>query len=128
MSGYPDIQGASELYQWFGYWPTFHDAKLVEFSELPDKCIRCKLLTWRITREVDEKGYFIHDHHIGVTLLMRSVRSTVLERFAIPNTVLELEIKPIPDGFELIFDDVCDGTATVRVRTASIALTSRRAT
>jgi len=31
-TGLESIARAQELYDWFGYWPDFHDAEVVKFS------------------------------------------------------------------------------------------------
>jgi hypothetical protein len=63
------IQGSEKLTAIFGDWPSFHDAEIVELNltrkeARPEKAYRSPSLTlkihlWAMTKELDEKGYFI---------------------------------------------------------------------
>jgi hypothetical protein len=57
MSDYPNIPGAKELFDWFGYWPDFHDANLLTLSHEPD-AVNCSLHAFRVKREVDRLGQY----------------------------------------------------------------------
>src|SRR5258708_3012424 len=64
------IDGAEELYQWFGFWPSFPDAEVVSLRlnrRAPSSLI---IHTWEMTKEVDEQGYFGTVKHIVVEFTM----------------------------------------------------------
>jgi hypothetical protein len=62
-----DICGWSELVDWFGFEPDFHDAEVVriEFRRAPHPT-SISVYTWRITSEVDDAGYYVLDRHATV--------------------------------------------------------------
>jgi len=53
------MAGARELYSWFGYWPSFHDAEVVSLQMNRAGTSSIAVHTWHTTNEVDSKGYYI---------------------------------------------------------------------
>ena len=50
-----EIPGAAELNDWFGYWPTFHDAEIISLHLSRSDSCSLRVHTWEMTKEVDEK-------------------------------------------------------------------------
>src|SRR5712692_434714 len=50
------IDGARELHDWFGYWPSFHDAEIIRLHLNRRGSSSLVIHTWEMTKEVDEKG------------------------------------------------------------------------
>jgi hypothetical protein len=65
------IEGAAELSEWFGYWPSFHDAEIIEVTLNRKQQSKILIHTWRMTSELDSNGRYISDHHVLVTLNWR---------------------------------------------------------
>jgi hypothetical protein len=53
-----EIQGAGELHDWFGYWPSFHDAEVIGLHLNRKGSSSLRIHTWEMTKDVDEKGYY----------------------------------------------------------------------
>ncbi|RWQ67125.1 hypothetical protein [Mesorhizobium sp.] len=78
---FADIEGAQALIDWFGFVPNFHDAELLDIELLLNRSGRLRLHAFRMTDEVDDKGYFILDRHVLVTLTLEEVREISLDYF-----------------------------------------------
>ena len=53
------VAGSRELLNWFGYWPSFHDAEVISLT-LNRRGASCLLLyTWEMTEEINERGQYI---------------------------------------------------------------------
>lgn len=50
------IDGAQELFDWFGYWPDFHDAQIVQFKLALGAPIGLTIQTGEMTNQVDASG------------------------------------------------------------------------
>lgn len=71
------LEGAKELVDWFGFVPSFHDATL-EALELGSTTARLKLKAFRMTNEVDPKGFYILDRHAFVIIQMSGLSGVAL--------------------------------------------------
>jgi hypothetical protein len=56
--GLESVAGAQELHDWFGYWPSFHDAEVIEFSIGTAAPSRLLVHTWEMTNRVNEQGHY----------------------------------------------------------------------
>jgi hypothetical protein len=74
----------------FGYWPSFHDAPVLDFGYTPDGAgvIQFTLHGWEMTPEVDERGYFkLMKHHL-VDFAFQGISEADLERFTSMENIL----------------------------------------
>ena len=76
-----EIQGASELQEWFGYWPSFHDAEIVALHLNREGVSSFRVHTWEMKREIEEKGYYVLAKHIVVEFIFEAVAGLSLEGF-----------------------------------------------
>ena len=72
----PFIDGSNTLTEIFGYWPSFHDAEVIDLQlwrgdvEPERKCYVFPVLTvtlhlWEMTQETDSHGYLVLRHHLN---------------------------------------------------------------
>ena len=47
------IEGAKNLRDWFGYWPSFHDAEVILLHLNRSDASTLAVHTWEMTKEVD---------------------------------------------------------------------------
>ena len=69
----PDIPGAAAVVAWFGYWPTFHDAEVLELHVRRRGTLTLSLHTWRLSDkryEEDGKQFIVLEKHAVVTFEM----------------------------------------------------------
>lgn len=85
----------------FGYWPSFHDAKVIlfNFEEGSNSAITLTLHGWEMTSEVDENGYFkLQKHHL-VKFQFEEILNVLLNQFNSRNILFELTLSS-PRDFE----------------------------
>ena len=75
------IRGASELAAWYGRFPDFREAIVTEFQISGDGQGHLLAEVFRMTDEVDEKGFFINDRHGFVTLRFSEILTVELRDF-----------------------------------------------
>jgi hypothetical protein len=94
------VPGAAALVDWFeGRWPSFHDAEVLGLS-LDREDARCSLRVhaFRMTSQVDAKGYFVCDRHVAVTFEFKDVTHLELEDFNHQNAIYGLELSRTEGG------------------------------
>jgi hypothetical protein len=104
------IAGARELYDWFGYWPSFHDAEVLRLELSRTGTSSIAVHTWHTTNEVDGRGYHVMQKHVVVNFLMDDVLGLDLDGFNHQNVIFGLRLAKKNEGFELALDP-CYGLA-----------------
>ena len=66
---YASIPGGLDLVAWFGRVPSFHDAEIVSLSLHRRAPSMLSIHAWNMTKEVDDRGYFVLDRHAVVTFM-----------------------------------------------------------
>jgi hypothetical protein len=95
------IVGSEKLTKIFGYWPSFHDAEVLELhfvrgSVQPEKgvydfpVLTLKVHVWQLTKSVDPEGYLILEHHTLATLQFRDISDFQMQGFNHQNAMMEL--------------------------------------
>ncbi len=95
------IPGAEQLIAWFGAWPTFHDAEVLELSLRREgkSCVRVH--AWRITAAIDSTGHFGRDHHVIVTFWFEDILDLGLADFSGQNVIYGLTCEKTERGFKV---------------------------
>ena len=118
------IEGSEKLYEWFGHWPSFHDAEVVALHLNRTGPSSLVAHTWEMTNKLDAKGYYILEKHVVVEFVLNDVFGLNLTGFTQQNVIFGLTIEKIDQGFRVALDD-CHGIAgTIDVADISIRLTS----
>ena len=111
------IAGSEKLTSIFGYWPSFHDARIIDLHFWsgdvdPDQerytfpILTVKLHVWELTEETDSKGGLVCRHHTLTTLRFHDVDDFKLEGFDHLNEILELSIVTQERGKFLTGEDL----------------------
>lgn len=105
------VKGSEKLTRIFGYWPSFHDAEIIEMHfwrgdvepeqeryEFP--VLALKLHLWELTNEADSKGFLVRRHQTLATLRFFDVDAFEMEGFNHQNAILSLSIdrRERPEG------------------------------
>src|SRR5580698_8298651 len=98
------ITGAQELYDWFGFWPGFHDAEVINLHLNRRGPSRLVIHTWEMTDRVDSKGHYELAKHVVVEFILKDVAALSLEGFSKQNVIFGLAIEKIEPGFRLTLD------------------------
>ena len=105
-----DAPGADVLLEWFGEWPSFHDANVlsIELNSSRTSCVRIHY--WETTSEVDTKGYFVQQKHAVVSFLLENLKKIDLDGFSGQGIIFGLTLTRSEEGFQLDLDP-CYGVA-----------------
>src|SRR3974390_2937307 len=96
---YDSIAGGRELIDWFGYVPRFHDAELLEIMLASKGPSTLRIHTWRSTDKVADRGYYICDKHIVVTMGLEAVSYIALRDFNLPGIIFDFGIAKTEGAF-----------------------------
>lgn len=121
-SGLETVTGARELCDWFGYWPDFHDAEVIQFRF--DLSGPCSLVahTWEMTNQVDAKGYYELIKHVVVEFTMEEVSSLNLHDPWNHSVLLDLGLNKTETGFRLSFSAAYGLTGTIDAKELSLRI------
>ena len=97
------IIGSEKLTNIFGYWPSFHDAEILDLhfwrgDIQTDKGIynfpvlTLKVHLWELTNKVDPKGFLILQHHTLTTLRFYDVNDFQMQGFNHQNAMMRLAV------------------------------------
>ena len=95
----PEIPGSAEVISWFGRWPSFHDAEIVELHLHRRRPSSITLFTWTITGKVDDRGYYICEKHALVTFTLSNITELSLKDFSHQNVISSLQLDQTQKGF-----------------------------
>jgi hypothetical protein len=112
------VPGAVGLVEWFGHWPSFHDAEIVGVELNRMARSRIKVHTFATTDEVNSRGYYVTVKHALVSFLLENISDLNLAGFNDQNVISGLNVQKTEDGYELFLDG-CYGIAG-RVKCAQL--------
>ena len=101
------ILGSERITNIFGYWPSFHDAEVLDLHfwrghidagkgvyDFP--VLTLKIHMWELTKEVTPEGFLVLRHHTLATLRFANVEEDFeMHGFNHQNAILELSITSI---------------------------------
>lgn len=95
------IVGAQKLFDWFGYWPDFHDSEILKFQFELGKPIAFTLHTWEMTNRVDAAGFYETTKHVTVEFRLEGITRLDLQDPWEKSVLLSLGYERIDTGFRL---------------------------
>ena len=109
----PNIPGAESVANWFGAWPSFHDAEIITFHidrERMASFMRVRVFTR--SNRIDSDGYFIRERDALVVFEFTGIRSVRIEGedADVQNVISSLLIEEVNDGYRLVLGP-CYGMA-----------------
>jgi hypothetical protein len=114
------IDGALELYDWFGKWPTFHDAEIVSLHLNRRGLSSLFIHTWDMTNEVDERGFYVLEKHVVVELALEDIVGMDFDGFNHQNVISGLDIEKKNEGFVLTFGPCYGLAGTIEAKKTTI--------
>jgi hypothetical protein len=117
------IVGAQELYDWFGYWPGFHDAEVLKLvlSVGEPSCLVVR--TWEMTNGVNTQGFYELTKHVVVEFALKGISSVNIGDFWERSILLDLGVGKTENGFRLNFSAACGIYGTIEAQGLSLRLT-----
>lgn len=116
------IEGAKTLYDWFGFWPSFHDSELISLRLNRGGLSSLSLHTWETTKDVDDQGCYILTKHVVVEFSMKEVVGLSLQGFNHQNVIFGLAIERTENGYRLVLDDCYGISGVLEAKDMSIRL------
>jgi Immunity protein 50 len=96
-----EVPGAKDLLDWFGYWPTFHDAEIVSLSLNRHGESVLTVHTWHMTSRVDDKGFYVLERHVVVSLYFSQIVDLELTGFSQQNVVSSIAFQKEDAGYRV---------------------------
>jgi len=123
-----DISGSDKLTSLFGYWPSFHDAEVIDITlrrgtPRSSPTLTATIHAFQMTNEVSSRGQYVCHHHCIVTLHFIGVKDLELNGFNQQNALMDLAITNISErtGFEVHFKDAFGVQATFLCSSVHVA-------
>ena len=117
-----NIAGAQKLFDWFGYWPSFHDAEILSLALNRSGVSDMRILTWEMTNEIDEKGFYVLQKHTIVRFIFEEIIDLELSGFSDQNVIFGLSLRPIAEGTRIALDPCCGLAGNISARNISVEL------
>ena len=116
------VNGAQDLFDWFGYWPSFHDAEVVCLNLNRGAACSLVLKTWEMTKEIDVRGYYVQAKHVIVEFVMKEVVDLNLNGFNHQNVIFGLAVEKVENCYRLTLDGCYGMAGTIDATDVSILL------
>jgi hypothetical protein len=112
----PQIGGAEQVAAFFGGWPSFHDAEVLQLSLVRDGISKLVLSAACYSVQTDENGIYRREGHVLVTFSLECVVDLHLEDFRPHNVLssLTLEQRDGPVALTLQPNDGLAGRITCK--------------
>jgi hypothetical protein len=117
------VPGAQQLSEWFGSWPTFHDAEVLSIELNRTGASRVRVHAFRMTSAVDSRGFYVSDKHCLVTFFLDDITALDLANFNAQNALFGLEFRRENNEFLLTFDPSHGLEGTIKARSVKIEMT-----
>ena len=98
-----DIAGAELLRKWFGAIPSFQDAGVESLTLTSGHGGSIRIRAFRMTDQIDERGYYVLDKHAFVTFHLSGVSDVELEDFDVGSVLDQLQVVRVGERFEIVF-------------------------
>lgn len=124
------ITNADKLTTIFGNWLSFHDAtiKRVKFNDISPCSVVTTIHVFRMTQEVNEKGFFVLQNHTLATLRFREITELIAEIPASGMLLFGLTIRELSDDsgelFAVDFEDAIGDDFTLRFNCRKVEVMS----
>jgi hypothetical protein len=79
--------------------------------------------TWEMTKEIDDKGYYVLAKHVVVEFIFEGVSGLSLNGFNHQNVIFELVIEKADSGFRVTLGDCYGLAGSIDAEKLSIRLT-----
>jgi hypothetical protein len=97
-----EVQGALALIDWFGSWPSFHDAEILDLHLDRGGASRLRVHVWIMTNKTGADGHFINEKHCVVSFVFDEITDLDLGGFSPQNVINGLSLTAAAEGFELV--------------------------
>jgi hypothetical protein len=118
------IPGTQALFDWFGYWPSFHDAEVLSIELNRTGPSKIRVHTFAATDAVNSEGSYICDRHCIVTLFLEEVDGVDLVDFNQMNVLSSLKFQRENNTFVLTLVSSYGVGGSINAKSLRIELTA----
>lgn len=118
-----NVPGATVLFEWFGYWPSFHDAEIISL-ELNRKGIsNLKVYFWHTDwSKTDSDRRFFQDKFVTVNFAIENINDLELYDFSHQNVISLLTLTPKENLIEIEMGSCYGMSGYIVAEKASVSL------
>jgi hypothetical protein len=118
---YPrEVEGAKEIVEWFGYWPSFHDGEVVSIELNRAGSSSIKVHAFEMTNDLNDSGHYACTKHAVVNFILEGIDALSLEGFNHQNVISALVLRKADDIYELVLGG-CYGVEG-RIKAANVRI------
>jgi hypothetical protein len=89
----PQIDGAQDVLVFFGAWPSFHDAEVLQLALVRDGISKLVVDVASYSEQTDKNGRYQRDRQALVTFELEGIVDLQLEDFSVQNVLSSLTIE-----------------------------------
>jgi hypothetical protein len=116
------VAGARELFDWFGYWPDFHDAEIIRLRLEAGAPSSILIHTWEMTNEIDAKGFYELRKHVVVEFVIEAISTINLQDPWDHSILLDLGVDKNEAGFRLSFSAAYGASGTIEAQKLTLRI------
>ena len=109
MTESPDVAGVREFVEWFGSWPTFHDAEVTRIHLNRSGASYIDVHVFRMTSQISSTGHYVCDQHAVVTFEIEGILSMEMVDFNRQNVVSGIAVSRTDAGITKLVLGGCYG-------------------
>ena len=105
-----DLAGAQKLIDWFGCWPSFHDAEVISIELNREGVSKLRVHFFSTRNRTNDRGYYITENHAIVSFILEDIAQLELNGFNHQNVLSSISVNPVDTQYEIILGD-CYGVS-----------------
>jgi len=115
------VPGSQSVFDWFGFWPSFHDAEVTSIELNRQGVSRLNVHCFSTTGRTNSRGHYVTEKHAIVSLLMEDITSIDLSDFNHQNVLSSLRVQQTKT-FEVFLDGIYGVTGRIATEKLSVEL------
>ena len=119
----PQVEGLAEFIDWFGGWPTFHDAEVTRVELDRSAPSRIDVFTFELGDSIGIDGCLSMLKSVLVSFWLEQIQSLQIQDFNQQNVLSGLAFTKAPAGFELTLMPCFGLNGVVVARSVRISFT-----
>jgi hypothetical protein len=115
------IPGSQSVFDWFGFWPSFHDAEVTSIELHRQGISRIRVHCFSTTGRTNSRGHYVTEKHAIVTLLLEDITNMELSDFNNQNVLFSLRVQQ-KESFEVFLEGIYGVTGRIAAERLSLEL------
>ena len=96
-----NLAGAKQVMDWFGFWPSFHDAEILNISFDRENASRIRVHYFATNAKVNKNGYYATEKHAIVSFIIEDPTHVEIYGFNQQNVMSSIAVTPVETGYEI---------------------------